>query len=296
MRIGTDVSGEWVPQYHHVKAFFSVNRICPARGTRCRTRSPGRGCTGGGGTTTPTCLLVRPECELSLAEIQTLATGIALTGGSLLLSDHLPNLPEDRLRLAASLLPPIDRRAAVLDWFDAQQPRRLRLDLTGPVGDWTLIAWINWEDVPRKVILNLSDYHLEDGAAYFARSYWSGEAFLVTGGETSGLEAAAHGVILLALRKASPKQAQYLGSGLHISQGLEVADWEMDEDCLRIGWNLPRSASGDGVFYLPRPPRETRLNGELVQIKSKGNGIYRCGVAFRRSAEMEIWFGDRGKS
>ena len=45
--------------------------------------------------------------------MQTLATAIAMTGGSLLLSDDLPKLPEERLRIAEVLLPVIGERARV---------------------------------------------------------------------------------------------------------------------------------------------------------------------------------------
>ncbi|HVN53230.1 MAG TPA: glycoside hydrolase family 36 protein [Anaerolineaceae bacterium] len=292
MRISTDVSGEWTPPYRHVRSFFSTEPNMPCARNALQNTITRAALHRRWWINDPDCLLVRPDCELSLAEIQTMATVMALTGGSLLLSDNLPGVPAERLHLAANLLPLIDRRAMVLDWFDSGQPHCLRLDLTGPAGDWTLIAWINWEDGPRTVFLDLGDYHLGKGA-YYARSYWGRETFLVSEGKTPALDVAAHGVILLAVRKAYPNQAQYLGSDLHISQGLELAAWVREGDCQRVRWVLPRTIHGEAMFSLPRPPSSAWLDGKPVECLPVSQGVFRCEVAFDRSAEMEIWFEKR---
>ena len=85
----------------------------------------------------PDCLLVRAGTRLTLDEIHFIATAIALTGGSLLLSDDLTHLDDDRLELARSLTPVIGKPARVLDWFDTPNPHRLRVDLSGPAGAWS---------------------------------------------------------------------------------------------------------------------------------------------------------------
>ncbi len=55
----------------------------------------------------PDCLLAREaESDLTLAEVQAVASAIALTGGVVMLSDRLSRLTLERLDLAARLLPP----------------------------------------------------------------------------------------------------------------------------------------------------------------------------------------------
>ena len=107
----------------------------------------------------PDCLLVRPDSKLTLPEVQSLATAIALTGGSMLVSDDMTKLPADRQRMIAMLLPLIGRQAQVLDLFDEERPAKLRLDLQGVLGNWNLLAYFNWENKKRQIELNVGDFN-----------------------------------------------------------------------------------------------------------------------------------------
>jgi 7-keto-8-aminopelargonate synthetase-like enzyme len=91
----------------------------------------------------PDCLLVRPDSRLSLDEVRTLATAIGMTGGSVMLSDKMAALPEERNEIAAALLPPMQADVQVLDWLDAETPQKLRLDLQGAAGSWQVLAYFN---------------------------------------------------------------------------------------------------------------------------------------------------------
>ena len=102
----------------------------------------------------PDCLLIRPDTHLTLAEVQSLASVIALTGGSLLVSDDLPKLPADRLRIAEVLLPVIGERARVIDWFDTEMPELLRLDQLNAAGEWHILANFNWSEKADSLRLN----------------------------------------------------------------------------------------------------------------------------------------------
>ena len=128
MRIGADVSGDWAPKFRGIGAFIKHEPSFPCARNSIRNILTRSAMQKQWWINDPDCLLIRPDTHLSLAEVRSLATAIGLTGGSLLLSDDLPKLPPDRLRIAQVLLPVIGERARVLDWFDAEMPEHLRLD------------------------------------------------------------------------------------------------------------------------------------------------------------------------
>lgn len=75
----------------------------------------------------PDCLMVRArETRLTPAEVQSLATAIALTDGMFVLSDRLDALPPERLAWVQRMLPLVGGEARVEDLFEHGLPERLR--------------------------------------------------------------------------------------------------------------------------------------------------------------------------
>jgi alpha-galactosidase len=246
----------------------------------------------------PDCLLLRPTTELSLAEVQSLATVIALSGGSLLLSDHLPDLPPDRRRIAQVLFPLIGKRPYVLDWFGTPTPHRLQVDLDGPTGHWHVLALFNWADAPEDVHLLLQDFYLDPRIAYHGREFWTGSSYKIDPGKNHDEELVIpqippHGVALLALRPLRPYQPQYLGSDLHISQGMEVIHWEADARQVRLRLGRPGHARGQLLLSLPQPPGEALIDGHPIgwsahQDSDYKNSDYIFEVDFMKEAELLV--------
>ena len=195
-------------------------------------------------------MLVRPEINLTLAEVQALATVIGLTGGPVLLSDDLPALPLQRRKIAGILIPLIDQWATVIDWFDRITPQYIHVDLEGTTWDWHLLTWFNWDDQPKDITLSPNDIHLPEGE-YWASSFWGEQVQLMNDQVPyPSTRVEAHSVILLAVRRICYNSPQYLGSTLHLSQGLEVASWQ-ERDDLRLKLELPRLCDGEFGCYLP---------------------------------------------
>ncbi|MCJ7701221.1 MAG: hypothetical protein MUO62_06525, partial [Anaerolineales bacterium] len=154
----------------------------------------------------------------------------------------------------------------------------------------------NWEQIEVELTLPLQKCHLPSGE-YFIREFWAGDAGRVSG-DTLALGAIpAHGVRLFSLRPVSPNDGGnpdapvpvYLGSDLHISQGLEVFDWaQTPSGQLRIGLNRPGKAAGVVDLYLPRAPENARLNQVAVEWQSLGAGLYRFQLEFNQKAVLEI--------
>jgi hypothetical protein len=216
-------------------------------------------------------LLVRPETDLSLDEIQTLATVIAMTGGSLLLSDNLPTLPKERLRIAQSLVPVIDEPLQVLDWFESGHPSRLKLDLNGPEGPWHVLAFVNWEDQPTSFSFFPKIFNLPPGQVWWLREFWKGAIGKMSADSPfTFTDIPAHGVRMIAVRPFRPEKTAYLGSDLHFTQGREISEWEDQNEHLKVGFDLGRTAPGALYLYLPWEPvniTNQRESFEIIKVE-----------------------------
>ena len=304
MRIGSDVDVRWKPQYKGISFYFQAEPDMPSARNAIQnslTRAP---LHRRWWVNDPDCLLLRPDTELTIDEVRTLATVISLTGGSVLLSDDLTRLPPDRLRVAEVLLPLIGKAPYLLDWFDSSTPSRLQLDLEGAVGKWHLVGLFNWNDGARDLMFRLNEFYLDPSEHYQVRSFWDGKTFMIPrsnpGKEEKILEnVPGHGVVLLALRKHIPRVPAYLGSDMHISQGLEVSSWEWLADPKaaqgrNVGRKLslrlarPGPACGKISLYLPGEPIQAIANGFPLTWDQCNPQIYSFGVEFHRSVEIEI--------
>jgi len=288
MRIGADIDPQWKPKYKGIEIVFHREPDLPSARNAIHnalTRAP---FNHRWWINDPDCLLLRPDTHLTLSEVQCLATAIALTGGSLLISDHLPDLPPERLRIAEVLLPVIGKRPHLLDWFDNPTPTHMQLDLNGPAGSWHLLGLFNWEAGERDLQMNLTDFYLDPQVEYYLREFWSGDIYRVTDGHLKLNAIPAHGTALLAARPFRPYHPQYLGSDLHISQGLEVANWKVAADNLAINLRRPGKAGGQVELGLPRTPLEALLDGRPTSWQNHGDNRYIFPLEFNQSCEIKL--------
>ncbi len=296
MRISSDVEGHWAPAQFNLEWPFRNEMSFPAARNSVHnslTRAP---LHRRWWVNDPDCLLLRDTTRLSLAEVQTMATVAALTGGVLLLSDHLPEVPPERLRIAASLLPVIGKRPYLLDWFDQGTPSHLQLNIEAPLGRWHLLALFNWDDRPDDLRLCASDFYLDTQSSYLLRSFWENRVDCLpaspsgSSGEVIFSNVPAHGVVLLAARPYRSHQPIYLGSDLHISQGLEVKRWSADLQSVEFELERPGHAEGRVDLYLPRPPLNASHDGRSIAWTSTGEHFYSFPVQFEKTGRLAIHF------
>lgn len=275
MRISADVSGYWKPHFPPVSGILQNEPHMPSARNAIRnilTRAP---LHRRWWVNDPDCLLVRPNTKLTLAEVQTLTTAIGLTGGSLLVSDDLPALPADRLAIAQALLPVIGQRARVLDLFDTDFPAKLRVDLSGPESSWHLLAKFNWESSPKDLTFASEEYQLNGSQSYWLREFWTGQLGLLKPDRPlTFAKVPAHGVAVVAARAFDAHKPTYLGSSLHLAQGLEISGWMIGEKRLELDFNLGRKAAGDITLSLPWQPETAFCNDNPCPIEDLGDGIY----------------------
>lgn len=288
MRIGPDVSGDWTPHFSGIGSFFKNEPSMPCARNSIRNILNRANLHKHWWINDPDCLLIRPNTHLSIDEVQTLATSIGMTGGSLLLSDDLPRLPADRLRIAEVLLPIIGERACVIDWFDAEMPVLLRLDLLNETGGWHLVARFNWADQPVELTLNPNEYALDEGEYWFS-DFWKDSTTQLKRDEgyAAGL-IQPHGCVLGAFRKVNPAEAQFLGSDMHFSLGQEVAEWKTGRDELTFTVRLPRKTSGKVRVSIPWQNVYAFVGDEPASIKDLGNGVFEITVQVDGFAHVKI--------
>lgn len=205
------------------------------------------------------------------------------------MSDDLPRLPAQRLRVAEVLVPVIGERARVIDWFDNGMPEKLRLDQVGATGEWHVLTNFNWSDEMVSREITLADYHLNPGS-YVVREFWTGGVGILSTSQTYKLDQIpAHGCAVLAVRQTDEDLPVYLGSDLHISQGMEVAEWEATARSVRATLRLPRKASGNIVLRLPGENWEIKVNDQVVIGNQPGGGVIEIPVEIEGFAHLELW-------
>ncbi len=283
MRIGTDVAPAWHPRYFGTGVFLRPEPTFPAVRNVVRNVLARMPLHNRWWVNDPDCLLVRQEeTRLTPAEVQTLATVLALSGGSLLVSDDLQTLSAERLEWLGRLIPPLQGRAWVLDALETAQPSRIVLEQTGPAGKWWLIAHLNWDDRPRSHSVDLRHFGVPDAPAYHWVDVWGEQAGTSSGAQMHLTAIPAHGVRLLSVRPATGKPA-WMGDTLHVSQGQVVRAWRLEGRTLHARIGIGRPRRGRAWLWLPGEPLETTLDQGALSRRDLGGGVY----AFDLQAQAE---------
>jgi alpha-galactosidase len=174
----------------------------------------------------PDCLLLRPQgdrAQLTLYETRTLATVFSLTGGMLVNSDRVGDLPPSRLAILRQTLPPTDQIAYRLDLFECGLPEILVLPIERPWGRWWLVGLINWDSGSLAARLELETLGLPAGR-YHVYDQWRAEYLGQTDGSLALPRQRPHETLLL-LVKPVTEQPDWLTSTFHLGAGsVEVVD------------------------------------------------------------------------
>jgi alpha-galactosidase len=192
----------------------------------------------------PDCLMARTDrTKLTLPEVQSLATAIALSGGALFISDDMAHWPKSRLDLVSAMLPPLGDVPVVRDLLREPMPSTLEVDVRRPFESWRLVSRFNWSG--RRALLRSE---LPPGR-WHAFEFWDGRYYGVREGAIELEDVPAHGVRLLALRRDLGRP-QLLGTTFHYSMGrceIESARWNGRAREVRIGL-LPVAKKRGEVF------------------------------------------------
>jgi alpha-galactosidase len=243
----------------------------------------------------PDCLLARPRgdsSQLSLYEARTLAAVIALTGGMLLDSDRLGELPRARLDMLRQTLPPTGRTAYPLDLFEHDLPELLVLPVERPWGRWWLAGLINWSDQTRTTQVELGALGLPPGR-YHVYDQWRAHYLGQTDGTLSLPNHRPHETQVL-LFKPVADRPEWLTSTFHLMGGtVEVVDvirQKLGAQRQKLVVHVEQSGDNFGriVFTVPAgwAVLDAQVNGRRRAVNVRAEGA--------RLVDMGFTLHDRG--
>ena len=230
----------------------------------------------------PDCLLVRDQdTRLSEAEVRSSVTLTGLSGGMLVDSDDLTHLPPERLELLSLLTPILSPGGRALDLLQRDMPELYHVPVQGAAGQWHLVGLFNWGECPASKRISLAQLGFLAGQPVYVFDFWAQRLWRTTDTELVFPEIPAHGCRLLRLCAADTPAPALLGDTLHITQGLEIAEWQVEASQLEFSTlDLGREVKGSLWLALPKIPIRTLCNGEMVALIDLGEGIHRLDVNF----------------
>jgi alpha-galactosidase len=218
----------------------------------------------------PDCLLARStRTKLTLPEVQSLATAIALSGGMVLASDDLTELSKERLDLISLLLPPLGEAPLVRDLMTADVPSVALVEVRRPFESWWLLGAFNPTGRRRTLTVELPPGRWHAFELWERRYHGERKGTLRLG------DVPAHGVRLLALRRARARP-QLLGSTFHISMGgREVEGSRYRRDTLSVALRPVAKQAGELFLHVPAGYLllEARLDGRPLEASRRDRPV-----------------------
>jgi alpha-galactosidase len=237
----------------------------------------------------PDCLLVRDsETALSLDEVRSLATAVALSGGMVFLSDAMAKLPAERRHIASLLLPPYGQAAVPLDLLERSLPRFLRLAIERPFQRWWLLGVFQWEDEPSDVMAPLP------AEAVHVFDLWENRYFGVHQDEIRFSAMPPHSAKLLSLRPVSD-YPQVVSTTFHAGQGaveIEDARFDASRRALAVRLTPPAVRQGEVIVHVPPPYQERRLESDspAASMARRADGLLSVRLELPQRAEFSVFF------
>jgi len=142
----------------------------------------------------PDCLMVRDtKTELTIAEVLSLATVIAVTDGMIVLSDRVERLSAERRRILQRTLPLAGGRAEVVDLMHADIPELV----VARSPEHTVVAVFNFADEARRKQVDLHALRVPANGLDSVTEWWSGASVAIANGRADLGEIPAHGCRVL---------------------------------------------------------------------------------------------------
>ena len=233
----------------------------------------------------PDCLILRDAgADFTTGQAQALSTMAVLSAGALIFSDRPEDLTGARLAILQALLPPLPRAAVAADLLLHEVPTQLVLPLTQadlplpgctPLGEWWLVAFFNWSnqqavpgsggaalgflleaaestDAPLPVSVRKPAIPAAPAATWHVFNFWEGSYWRLSDNDATAMlqppPVPPRCCSLLAIRRVMPDGAgaQYIGSNVHCSCGLEVRLWHQTSSTAASSSSVLEFALGTG--------------------------------------------------
>lgn len=231
---------------------------------------------------------------LTPAQASAAASIIALSGGTMISGDRLPELDGMRLDIVRKVFPSFGEAARPADLFEREKPEIFVLPVSRPFEDWTVVGIFNYESGPAvEKRVPLSRLGLDPGQEWLAYEFWQQRLLGGVRGELRTL-VPAESVALIALRK-SRDVPQVISTDRHFTQGgVELRDVIWSADSITLAGT---SLGGKGVHYnvLVRVPPGYALDLEAAELPHDfggysvwqlPNGLVRIHVNFETGEDI----------
>jgi len=178
---------------------------------------------------------------------------LAFSGSSILFSDDLTQLPEERIVMMQQCIPGFPKAARPLNLFTDEMPDIWHLRCAVEDIEWDLLALFNFDENQRGITVSWQDIGLTSDTQCLVREFWteqfSGEFTKSFTAIVPGLAARLYSIWHLTDRP------QYVGTNLHLSQGeAELVSINWDEKEKRLSGTFQRAKDIRGLAYFHVPP------------------------------------------
>lgn len=296
MRIGPDVAPSWEPRLGLLTPVVRRDPLFPAAGRAVRNTLVRSWAHGRLWRNDPDALILRAAgSRLTEAEVRTLITVVALSGGSWMLGDDLPALEAFREAWTVLGLPIHSGQAFVPDLLSRQQPQSMVVELDRPWGRGWVVALLNDTERPAELRFPLASLGL-GGKSCHLHEFWRGEYRRVEDlAIFPGVEA--HGCRCFLIRPVEG-DLQWIGSTLHVLQGEEVACWEREAEGVHIALRGDRQWKGALLLATPagKKPVLRRSAGGEAAVEAVAPDVWRVRLEAPGPGALELWLGLQGVS
>lgn len=292
MRIGPDTAPSWKPLLFGAHWPVRNNPAAPGLQNSLHNVLTRAWMHGRWWLNDPDAVMVRHErTELTLDEVRLQATLIGLSGGLLMLSDSIAQLPPDRRAIFTALWPPLVEGLDALDLLTKDRPELAVAPMVRTWGRWRLVALINWGDTPQRVLFPETLLGLEHARAYHLVDFWERRyQRLEAGKPLPFINLPPHGVALLGLRPVTAPP-QLVATTFHISMGGEIPSWEVGENEVRLNVRLDRVAEGQIWLSLPARPVQAWVDDEPLspeKLRSVAQDVWSVDCTIARTARVRV--------
>jgi hypothetical protein len=177
----------------------------------------------------------------------------ALSGSSIMFSDDLTKLPEERIVLMQQSMPPFPKAARPINLFTSPIPDVWHLRCKHSDIEWDLLALFNFDETQKAVTISWEDLGLPEDEKYIVREFWTEESLGTASGSATFIVPGLAGRLYSLWN--SKDRPQYVGTNLHMSQGeAELVSISWDKEAKKLSGILRRAPGISGKAYYSIPP------------------------------------------
>ncbi|OGN92438.1 MAG: hypothetical protein A2Z71_09650 [Chloroflexi bacterium RBG_13_50_21] len=237
----------------------------------------------------PDCLLVRDvDTRLTEPEVMSAVTLVGLSGGMLASSDDLHKVSPERLNWVGLLVPNLGLKGTPSGLLEQEMPGRYMVKLKAAAGSWQVVGLFNWNNVSAECYIKFEEFGFPVDARVYVFDFWRRKAWRTNNNNMVFPDVPAHGCKLLRVCVVV-QEPQLVGDTLHISQGGEIASWQVKGESLLIETvDMGRQVVGELWLALERAPGMVACNGEAVNVEHIGEGIYALQLRFFGKGRVEV--------